>query len=108
MFYKHNSERLITSPSVFICFKHEDPGAYTSDVNFPKPHLVSTGAGVWTHHHITPEPRGIMERGGLWDQLDMDLEEGFLHCNMWADAPRKMKDPTCKEAASLGCFQQGG
>lgn len=45
MVYKHNSERLITSPSVFTCFKHEDHGAYTYDVNFPKPHLVSTELG---------------------------------------------------------------
>ena len=46
-------------------------------MNFPKPHLVSTGTGVWTHHHITPEPRGIMKGGGLWDQLEMDWKKAL-------------------------------
>lgn len=82
MVYKHNSERLITSPSV-TCFKHEDHGLHLW-CEFPKPHLVSTEISLDPPLHY-PEPRGIMEGGEAlrsWIGRRLPTLQGVGRCSL--------------------------
>lgn len=104
MFYRHNSERLLSLPSVFTCFKHVAPGTYISDLTSPKPHSVQYLSWAWAHQGINLKPYGRMR---ALSSIRCGLEQGFLCSKRSADAHWKLN--TSLQAGSLtGLFLAGG